>query len=271
MAPPTRRLGSTGISLPVLGFGGVILCADEFADPQRCKAFVESAVARGATYIDVAPQYGDGVSQARLGPALEDVRDQCFLACKTMFRDAEGAAKDLATSLKALRTDRVDLYQMHSITTADDVDQALGKGGCLELFKQAKAEGKIKHIGFSAHNEQQALRLIATGEFETVLFPFNFAALRHGGVGAAVLEAAQARGMGILALKAYAKCRLMPADGTVALDLGGTLGRVVGDASVIKHVPRSILDSYKKDHAVVVDPKYNCWYACSCFVPLPLP
>ena len=81
----------------------MIICADEFADAAYCKEFVTSAVQRGATYIDVAPEYGDGVSQTRLGPALEGLRSKCFLACKTMFRDAAGAEKDLLTSLSALR------------------------------------------------------------------------------------------------------------------------------------------------------------------------
>jgi predicted aldo/keto reductase-like oxidoreductase len=160
---PKRSLGNTGVELPVLGFGGVIICADEFEDAARCREFVQSAVARGATYIDVAPEYGDGVSQARLGPALEGVRDQCFLACKTMFRDAAGAATDLAISLAALRTDHLDLYQMHSVTTKEDVDQILAPGGCLELFKQKKAEGVIKHIGFSAHDEEQVRARAAPG------------------------------------------------------------------------------------------------------------
>lgn len=217
-------------------------------------------MSRGATYIDVAPEYGDGVSQARLGPALEGKRDECFLACKTMFRDAEGAAKDLATSLEALRTDHLDLYQCHSVTTKEDVDEILGPGGCLEVFKKAKADGTIKHIGFSAHDEEQALRLIETGEFETVLFPLNFMAHRKGGVGADVLAAAKAKGMGILGLKAYAKCRLKAADGVVAMDLGGELGEQVGDPSTIKHIPQGILSTYKKDFAVVCHPKYKCWY-----------
>jgi hypothetical protein len=306
MPIPKKPLGDLGIELPVLGFGGVIICADEvrhspcscrlpavrvhragllrclalqpcvspttlpgwlappgpaqFADAAYCREFVQGAVSRGATYIDVAPEYGDGVSQARLGPALEGKRDECFLACKTMFRDAEGAAKDLATSLEALRTDHLDLYQCHSVTTKEDVDEILGPGGCLEVFKKAKADGTIKHIGFSAHDEEQALRLIETGEFETVLFPLNFMAHRKGGVGADVLAAAKAKGMGILGLKAYAKCRLKAADGVVAMDLGGELGEQVGDPSTIKHIPQGILSTYKKDFAVVCHPKYKCWY-----------
>ena len=259
---PTRplALSSGPVALPVLGFGGVIICADEFADPQRCKEFVTHAVRRGATYIDVAPEYGDGVSQARLGPALEGLREQCFLACKTMFRDAIGAEKDLQTSLAALRTEYLDLYQMHSITTKEDVDEALAPGGALETFKKYKELGVVRHLGFSAHDEEQALRLIATGEFETILFPVNFAAVRHGGFGAQVLAAAVSAGMAVLALKSYAKCRLKPSEGIVALDLGGTLGPPVGDATTIKHIPQQILATYKRDYAVVCHPKFKCWY-----------
>ena len=135
MPLPTKKLGNLDVELPVLGFGGVIICAEEvrvslargalenlasafspsvvgsaqFGDAAYCREFVQNAVSRGATYIDVAPEYGDGVSQARLGPALEGARDKCFLACKTMFRDAEGAKKDLEISLAALKTDYLDL------------------------------------------------------------------------------------------------------------------------------------------------------------------
>ena len=84
------------------------------------------------------------------------------MAAKTMFRDAAGAATDLAISLAALRTDHLDLYQMHSVPTKEDVDQILAPGGCLELFKQKKAEGVIKPIGFSAHDEEQ-VRVCACG------------------------------------------------------------------------------------------------------------
>lgn len=146
------------------------------------------------------------------------------------------------------------------MTSKEDVDEILGPGGCLELFKQAKADGVIKHIGFSAHDEEQALRLIESGEFETVLFPLNFMAHRQGGVGTDVLAAAKARGMGILGLKPYAKCRLKPEDGVVAMDLGGELGEQVGNPDTIKHIPKGILSTYKRDFAVVCHPKYKCWY-----------
>jgi aryl-alcohol dehydrogenase-like predicted oxidoreductase len=210
---PRRRIERLGIDVPVLGFPGIALCTDRFADPAEAANLVTSAVERGATYFDVAPLYGDGLAQARLGPALAPHRDKVFLACKTIFRDGEGAEKDLDCSLKACLTTYFDLYQLHSITTKEDVDTALGEGGALEVLKKAKAEGKIKAIGFSAHDEDQALRLIETGEFDTVLFPINFLAWTTGGVGERLVKEATKAGMGILGIKSMARCRITSEDG----------------------------------------------------------
>ena len=121
---PTRIIGRLGVELPVVGFPGISLCGEKFADPAEASKAVASAVERGAYYFDVAPEYGDGLAQDRLGPALAPFRDQCFLACKTMFRDAAGARKELEESLQALQTSYFDLYQLHSVTTAEDVDTA---------------------------------------------------------------------------------------------------------------------------------------------------
>ena len=99
---PTRALGSTGVTLPVVGFPGISPTPDACAGPTHAEGYVEAAVEAGSTYIGVAPEYGDGCAQARLGPALGGVRDHCFLACKTMPRTAEGATEDMATNLAAL-------------------------------------------------------------------------------------------------------------------------------------------------------------------------
>ena len=236
------------------------------ADPATAKAYVHQAVTAGFTYIDVAPEYGDGVAQSRLGPALQGLdRSQIFLACKTMFRTAAETQREFRTSCEALQTDCLDLYQCHSVTTAADVDAILASpGGALEAMKQLKATGKIRHIGFSAHNEEQALRLIATGEFETVMFPFNYVSYTRCGVGKRVLEAANEQGMGVIALKAMARGRLKPTNETeptfVAMDLANSLGGgVKGDASKIKHVPQEILQSYKQA-PVIAHRKFKTWY-----------
>jgi len=250
---PQRLLGKTGKRVPIIGFPGVALARLGDSDQAKADELVKEAFNRGVTYFDVAPEYGDGVAQARLGPALEPFRSQCFLACKTMFRDAARAAQDLDTSLAALRTDHFDLYQLHSITSAQDVDQVLAPGGALEALQDAKKAGKIKHIGFSAHSEEQALRLIATGEFETVMFPINLFACHIGNVGSKVLKAAAEQGMGIIAIKALARCRLKPDDvGVEKLEV---------DEKTVKHIPKWKLDALES-HPLYLhpNPDYVCWY-----------
>lgn len=253
------------VQLPVLGFPGITLCSDANADPVTAKKYVHRAINSGFSYIDVAPEYGDGLAQSRLGPALQGLdRSRIFLACKTMFRTAEETKRDFAISLEALQTDYLDLYQCHSVTTKEDVDAILAPGGALEAMKELKASNKIRHIGFSAHNEGQALRLIATGEFETVMFPLNYISYTRCGVGKQLLEAAKQHNVGVIALKAMARGRLKPVNEAeptfVAMDLSDELGGgVKGDPSAIKHVPQEILSTYKQA-PVIVHQKYKTWY-----------
>ena len=196
-----RRLGDTGEELSVVGFGGIVV-KDE--DPAFARNVVATAVEeRGINYFDVAPNYGN--AQERLGPALEPYRDRCFLACKTAMRTAAEAERQLHESLELLRTDYLDLYQFHSVKTEDDVATLLGPGGALETSVKARERGLIRYIGFSAHTEYAAHALMDAFAFDTILFPINWVAWNASGFGASVVETAQKKGMGILALKALAK------------------------------------------------------------------
>ena len=116
--------------------------------------------------------YGD--SEIKIGIALESVREQAVIATKTLERSAEGVAKHIEQSLENLKTDYIDLYQLHSISKQDDWDAIVAPGGALEAFNQAKAEGKIKHIGFSSHDIALAIKICRTGLFRTIQIPFNF-------------------------------------------------------------------------------------------------
>src|SRR5437773_4396936 len=124
-------------------------------EPAEASSLVAEAVDRGVTYFDVAPSYGN--AEERLGPALEPYRDRCFLACKTGERKREGAAKELRESLRRMRTDRFDLYQLHALTTREDLETALGPGGAMEAFLEAREQGLIRFIGFSAHSQEIAV------------------------------------------------------------------------------------------------------------------
>lgn len=195
-----RILGKTGELLSVVGFGGIVV-KDE--PPDIAANLVAKAIDRGINYFDVAPSYG--TSEACLGPALEPYRNDVFLACKSQIRDAVGASEELHASLKRLRTDHFDLYQLHAVSTLDDVAQIVAPGGALETFVKAKEQGLVNHIGFSAHNEEAAIALMGYYDFETILAPFNWACWHKGKFGPKMLAEAEQRGMGILALKSLAK------------------------------------------------------------------
>jgi aryl-alcohol dehydrogenase-like predicted oxidoreductase len=197
---PKRRLGRTGVDLSIIALGGIVVTDTE---PAFAKNIVAEAFDRGINYFDVAPTYGN--AQERLGPALEPYRSRSFLACKTAERTKSGAAKELDESLRLLRTDHLDLYQFHHLTTLDEVNTVFGPEGAMETFQAAKKSGKVRFIGFSAHSVEAALAALDRYEFDTILFPINFVLFSQAKFGPQVLAKAREKGMGILALKAMAK------------------------------------------------------------------
>jgi aryl-alcohol dehydrogenase-like predicted oxidoreductase len=195
-----RSLGKTGEKLSILGFGGIVVMN---ASTEQATARVKEAIEAGVNYFDVAPSYGN--AEDMLGPALEPYRKGVFLACKTQERTRAGAARELESSLKKMRTDHFDLYQLHAVAKPSDVDTILGPNGALETFVEAKRAGKVRFLGFSAHSVEAALALIRSFDFDTILYPVNYAVWHAGNFGPQVLEKAQEKKMGILALKALAK------------------------------------------------------------------
>jgi len=195
-----RALGRTGEKLSIIGFGGIVV---KDATTAEASSRVAEAIDHGVNYFDVAPSYGN--AEDMLGPALEPYRKEVFLACKTTERSAAGARRELESSLRKMRTDHFDLYQLHAVTTTDDVEKIFASGGALETFLAARKEGKVRFLGFSAHSVEAATALVERHDFDTILFPVNFATWHAGSYGAQVLAAAQSKKMGILALKAMAR------------------------------------------------------------------
>ncbi len=194
-----QRYGRTKEKLSIIGFGGMVV---KDVSPKQAANFVAEAVDRGVNYFDVAPYYGN--AQRRLGPALKLYRHKCFLACKTLERDAAGAAKELSESLRLLQTDHFDLYQLHALTDVEEVEQAFGPGGAMETILKAKEAGKIRYIGFSAHSEEAAHAALDRFDFDSILFPLSFPTWIGANFGPSVYRRAKKTGMGILALKAMA-------------------------------------------------------------------
>jgi aryl-alcohol dehydrogenase-like predicted oxidoreductase len=201
----TRRYGEHDVFLSVVGFGGICVMDES---PEDAARIVSRAVDRGINYFDVAPSYGN--AEERLGPALEPYRRDVFLACKTNIRDADGAEREFHQSLRRLRTDHIDLYQLHAIETEDEVDRILAPGGALEVLTRLRDAGDVRFLGFSAHNEDAAMRLLDAFAFDSVLFPVNWRTWHAGGVGPRLVDRARSRGAAVLALKALADRRREP-------------------------------------------------------------
>ncbi|HWQ54321.1 MAG TPA: aldo/keto reductase [Bryobacteraceae bacterium] len=203
--PLPRRRYKDNVELSIIGFGGIVVVGQEQKDADR---EVAQSVERGVNYFDVAPTYGRGEAETKLGPALEPHRKGVFLACKTTERTAEGARKELEQSLQRLRTDHFDLYQFHAVTTTKDVETILGPGGAAETFLKAREQGKVKYLGASAHSIEAAIAMMDRFPLDSILFPVNYVCYAQSNFGPQVVEHAKKKGIARLALKAMARNRL---------------------------------------------------------------
>jgi aryl-alcohol dehydrogenase-like predicted oxidoreductase len=195
----TREYGNTGQQLSIVAFAGIVVKEESAENSSR---YVSWAIDQGINYFDVAPGYGN--AQNMLGPALEQYRNDVFLSCKTKYRDGVEARADLENSLKLLRTDHFDLYQMHAMTTEEDLEVATGPGGVLETFVKAREEGLVRHLGFSAHSAEVAIELMSRFDFDSILFPVNYTTWFESGFGPQIMQEAEKRGVARLALKGAA-------------------------------------------------------------------
>jgi aryl-alcohol dehydrogenase-like predicted oxidoreductase len=194
---PRRQLGRTGRAISIVGYPGLALSKVDQAEATRA---LHAAYDKGVNYFDVAPAYGD--AELKMGPAMAGLpRDEIFLACKTKQRDAAGARRELERSLTRLKTDHFDLYQLHVMSTPAEVRQALGPGGALETLTKAREEGKVRHLGFSAHTKQAALELLRQFKFDTVMFPVNFIEHFTHRFDPEVLALCRREGAAVLAIK----------------------------------------------------------------------
>jgi len=167
----TRRLGRLGHQSSVLIYGAAALAEvpQEVAD-----ASIEEALDAGINHLDVAAAYGD--AELRLGARMPELRSRVFLATKTGERDRDSAWREIGSSLERLRTDHVDLLQLHAIGDLDELDLALGAGGAIEAAVRARDEGMVGAVGITGHGPAAAathLEALRRFPFATVLTPLN--------------------------------------------------------------------------------------------------
>ena len=168
----TRRFGRTGHMSTIAIFGAAAFWE---ISQQNADKVIEQIIEAGVNHIDVAPSYGQ--AEERIGPWMPRERSRFFLGCKTTERTKDGAWNEMQRSLKRLQTKTFDLYQLHAITTMEELDAVTMKGGALEAFVEARERGLVQFIGITGHGAdapQIYLEALRRFDFDSVLFPLNF-------------------------------------------------------------------------------------------------
>ena len=162
-----RKLGKTGLTISRMGFGGIPI---QRIDAEGTRKLLHEMADKGINYIDTARGYT--VSEEYLGYAMEGIRDKFVVATKSMARTKEAMAADIETSLRNLRTDHIELYQVHN-PSMEQLDQVIGKDGALEALMEAREAGRVGHIGLTCHSVQVFERALELDWVETIMFPYN--------------------------------------------------------------------------------------------------
>ena len=206
---PTTILGKTGEKVTVIAQGGARM--DLHRTVQEAAEHVRRVYDLGVTYFDCAASYWDGRAEEAYGIGLTDIRKKVFLTTKSGKRTKASAEAELADSLKKLKTDHLDLWQMHGVQRKEEIDQILGPGGAMEAFEAAKKAGKCRFIGFTGHYDPavHAQLLKAYDKWDTVLMPVHAADHAYLSFEKAALPVAVEMGIGIQAIKVFCKAFLL--------------------------------------------------------------
>jgi uncharacterized protein len=201
-ALPTRPLGKIGFRAGIAGIGAQRV-ADRPMEQSAVNRLIAEAIDGGLNYVDTARGYGR--SEELLGPALKGKRDKVFLVSKTRSPARADAMKDIEESLRLLQTDCIDCYHIHNFGRTErfpDADLTLSEDGTLGALKEAKKQGKIKHIGATSHmRTERVLQAFATGEIEVFMCQLNFVERHSYNFEDKVLPEAKRRGIAVIGMK----------------------------------------------------------------------
>jgi predicted aldo/keto reductase-like oxidoreductase len=205
---PKRTFGKTGEKLTVIGQAGGRFPLITF---EEAKAVTLHAYDMGINYFDNSVDYWDGKSEEVFGAVLPPFRKNIFITTKANKRDRAGAEAELHLSLKRMRLEYVDLWQIHMVGEMKEVDQIFAPGGAIEAFAAAKKAGKCRFIGFTGHRDPNILMAMLKNydKFDTILMPLNVADPGYLSFEKLVLPAAIERGIGIQGMKNFGNSKLM--------------------------------------------------------------
>ena len=196
---PSRALGSTGIEVPLIGYGTAPLGKEKKTPRELAVRSLHHAIDRGITYLDTSPDYG---SEAHVGEVMRTRRDEVFLATKINRRSREGVLDELKESLRKLQTDHVDLIQVHAINAWADLEQALAPDGALTALEQARDEGLVRFIGITGHARPELLsHALDQYPFDTVLVALGVADRLVSSPETFLLPRAVEHNVGVIAMK----------------------------------------------------------------------
>ena len=210
---PKRALGRTGEQLTIIGEGGARFQLVSF---EEGKAVVRRAYDLGINYFDMARGYADGRAEDVYGAVIPEFRKSIFLTTKSLQRTRRGAESDLETSLKKLKTDYIDLWQMHMVNKLQDIERIFAPGGAFEAFEAAKKAGKCRYIGWTncRDPEVHVAMLQYASRFDTVLMPLHvadtvFSSSPGMSFEKTALPAALEHKLGILGIKVFGNAFLL--------------------------------------------------------------
>jgi uncharacterized protein len=206
---PMREFGKTGVKLTIVGQAGARLAL--MRTKEEARAQVLHAYDLGINYFDCAHAYWNGHSEETYGDVLPQFRKEVFITTKSTQRTREGAEKDLAASLAALKTDYIDLWQVHAIQDPEDVEKVFAPGGAIEAFEAAKQAGKCRFIGFTGHHDPNThvAMLKRYDKWDSILMPLHAADPAYLSFQGITLPHAVERGIGIQAMKVFANAFLL--------------------------------------------------------------
>ncbi|MFC2169534.1 aldo/keto reductase [Acidobacteriota bacterium] len=213
---PERTFGQTGHRVRLFSLGGQATIEKQGTHDESI-AIINRAIDLGVNYIDTA-RYGKGISQTYIGEVMKTRRKEVFLATKTRSRSREGSLKLLDESLRLLQTDRLDLWQLHNITTIEELDQIFGKDGAIEALTKARDEKIVRFLGITGHSDPDVLiEGLNRFDFDTILMALNPSDPHILPFQTKLLPLANKKGLGIIAMKIPARGRLFRKDGITSM------------------------------------------------------